>query len=65
MKIIVNGEAKMTEAQTLQELLLEIGMSRAKVATALNENFVPTGQRAAQVLSEGDRVEIVSPRQGG
>lgn len=65
MKIIVNGTAVETGATTLAELLEELGKGAAKVATALNEDFVPAGARPTQALSAGDRVEIVSPRQGG
>ncbi len=65
MKIIVNGEVQNSAAETVQELLAEQGMADAKVATAVNETFVPSGMRATQILNDGDRVEIVAPRQGG
>ena len=41
------------------------GQAEAKVATAVNEDFVPAARRGAHMLQEGDRVEIVAPRQGG
>lgn len=65
MKIIVNGEAYETGAPTLAALLDEIGKGEAKVATSVNERFVPKQERADRSLQEEDRVEIVSPRQGG
>ncbi|MEL7252801.1 MAG: sulfur carrier protein ThiS [Pseudomonadota bacterium] len=65
MKIIVNGEAVETTSLTLAALLTELGKGDAKVATSLNETFVPKTLRAAQSLSDGDRVEVVAPRQGG
>lgn len=65
MKIIVNGEATETASTTLMELLAELGKGDAKVATSLNEAFVPKALRETQALSDGDRVEIVAPRQGG
>lgn len=65
MKITVNGTAQETAAPTLDALLIELGYGEAKVATALNENFVPAALRPEQRLNEGDRVEIVAPRQGG
>jgi sulfur carrier protein len=52
--ILLNGEPTHTEAATL-----------AEVATALNGDFVPRGARAATQLADGDKVEIVAPRQGG
>lgn len=65
MKIIVNGEAMETASPTLATLLTELGKGEAKVATSLNESFVPKALRDTQALNDGDRVEIVAPRQGG
>jgi sulfur carrier protein len=63
--VVVNGEARRTEAFTLAELLADLGYGDARVATALNGDFVPARARSDATLSEGDRVEIVAPRQGG
>ena len=65
MKIIVNGEALETDALTLAALLDELGQGEAKVATSVNEAFVPKTLRADHTLQDGVRVEIVAPRQGG
>ncbi|ASP22560.1 sulfur carrier protein ThiS [Antarctobacter heliothermus] len=65
MKIIVNGEAFETSAPTLTALLEELGKGDAKVATSVNEAFVSKAQRADLRVQDGDRVEIVAPRQGG
>ncbi len=65
MKITVNGEGRIVEAKTLDELCRELDLSDAKIATALNGDFVPAKARASAGLAEGDAVEILSPRQGG
>lgn len=65
MNIIVNGEAQETSSSTLAALLDDLGMGEAKVATSVNEAFVSKHQRASHTLQDGDRVEIVAPRQGG
>ncbi|MEI4262054.1 sulfur carrier protein ThiS [Roseovarius sp. D0-M9] len=65
MKIIVNGSATDIAAQTLEMALEELGYGGAKVATAVNESFVPAAARAGTTLAPADRVEIVVPRQGG
>ncbi len=65
MKITVNGEARKTGAQTVAELCQELGLSDAKVATARNGEFVPARLRSEVRLADGDKVEILSPRQGG
>lgn len=65
MRIVVNGEAQDTRAQTLEELCAALGFADMKVATAVNGDFVPAPARAGTALSDDDRVEIVTPRQGG
>ncbi|MEZ5676847.1 sulfur carrier protein [Thalassovita litoralis] len=65
MKIMVNGEAQQMQGRTLADLLIELGHGDAKLATAVNEDFVPAAARADCVLEPGDRVEILSARQGG
>ena len=65
MKITVNGETTDVQAQALAAVLLELGYGGEKVATAVNEAFVPASRRDAVTLEPGDRLEIVAPRQGG
>lgn len=65
MKIMVNGEKVEVNATALDAILVELGHGEAKVATALNEEFVPATLRAGTELEAGDRLEIVAPRQGG
>ncbi|MEX2518740.1 MAG: sulfur carrier protein ThiS [Paracoccaceae bacterium] len=65
MKIVLNGEATELEAATLDAALVELGFTEAKVATAVNEAFVAAPARAGFALSEGDRLEILAPMQGG
>ena len=65
MKIIVNGEDRDLEAETLAAALVALDYEDAKVATALNGEFVPMRVRDSTPVREGDRLEIVAPRQGG
>ncbi len=65
MDVVVNGKSMPTAARYLSELVAEQAMLGAKVATALNGTFVAEASRAATLLQPGDRIEIVSPRQGG
>jgi len=64
-RIRLNGEPFETEARTLAELVTGQGFADSAVATAVNGEFVPRQARAATLLAEGDKVEIVAPRQGG
>jgi sulfur carrier protein len=63
--IVVNGEAVTTGAATLAELVAELGHAEAAVATALNGDFVARDERAGRLLAAGDKIEVVTPRQGG
>lgn len=65
MKLIVNGSALEVEAETLSSALAALDYGGATVATAVNGAFVPAAARAGRRLEDGDRVEIVAPRQGG
>ena len=65
MRIVLNGEAREVRAGTLAAVLEELGYGSATVATAVNGAFVPAGARVGQALAEGDRVEVLTPRQGG
>lgn len=70
MRLTVNGAAydwpdAVPGAATAQALIDRLGLSDAKVATALNGDFLPAGLRARTMLSPGDAVEVVAPMQGG
>jgi sulfur carrier protein len=65
VKLVVNGEPQEVPAATLAEALQSLDLAEAKVATALNGEFVPARARAATLVKDGDRIEIVAPRQGG
>ncbi len=64
MNITLNGAARQTAAATLADLLTEQGFGQ-KVATARNGDFVPVPLRATTPVTEGDRIEVVAPMQGG
>ena len=65
MSVQVNGKLAQTRARTLHQLLLDRDLGEAKVATAVNGEFVPAARREQTCIREGDRIEIVAPRQGG
>jgi len=61
----INGASQKLAASNLFDALTELGFADAAVATALNEEFVPATQRRTCTLSNGDRLEILAPMQGG
>ncbi len=65
MMLVVNGESRDVEATTLADALAALKYGEARVATALNGEFVPARARDATPLRDGDRIEILAPRQGG
>ena len=64
MTLIVNGEPHEVAAGTLAEALQALDYGEAKVATALNGEFVPTRARGATPVKEGDRIEILRRGRG-
>lgn len=65
MNIQVNGQWRELRAADLAAALDELGFTEAAIATAVNGEFVPAAARAAATLAEGDRLEVLSPMQGG
>lgn len=65
MNIRVNGIECDVKASDLESLLAELDYADQTVATALNRNFVRKKDRGATKISDGDEVEILTPRQGG
>jgi sulfur carrier protein len=65
MKIIVNAEPREVTNETLVDALMELEFTSPAIATALNGSFVPREDYAETSLSEGDRLEVLAPMQGG
>lgn len=69
MELTVNGQPHRTAAATVAGLLDELGHGAGQgtgfIAVALNHEVVRRQNWMAAALKPGDRIEIVSPRQGG
>ncbi|KQV20416.1 thiamine biosynthesis protein ThiS [Rhizobium sp. Root1203] len=65
MKLIVNGEPRNVAATTLSELLVLMEYEGGWLATAVNGEIVHRDDRLDHVLNDDDRIEILSPMQGG
>jgi sulfur carrier protein len=65
MKILVNGDWRDTASHDLASALKDLGYGDSVVATALNGEFVATDSRSGAALTEGDRLEVLAPMQGG
>lgn len=65
MTIVLNGEVFETTSTNLLALLTEIELDEAVVATALNGEFIAGSEREETLITEGDRIEVLAPMQGG
>jgi sulfur carrier protein len=65
MKILVNGAWRETHSAELARALEELGYSTSVVSTAVNGEFIAAGERPRTLLSDGDRLEVLAPMQGG
>lgn len=65
MKLIINGEQQEVQAGTLAALLSALDYEGDWLATAVNGDLVPRAERAQTTLNDGDRIEILAPKQGG
>jgi sulfur carrier protein len=68
MELLINGEARESQAANVAELLteeLDEGHTRKGIAVALNGLVVPRTEWESARISKGDRVEIVRALPGG
>lgn len=65
MKLTINGEVCEVTATTLSQLLADLEFEGDWLATALNSEVVPARERDRCRLTEGDRIEILTPMKGG
>jgi sulfur carrier protein len=65
MHVIVNGRSTEIGAKHLDALLGELDHEGTHVAIAVNDLVVPRSRWGTTKLNSGDRIEIITPRQGG
>jgi sulfur carrier protein len=61
----VNGERQEVQATTIASLLAVLGYEGTFFAVARNGDLVRKADWAQTPIDEDDRIEIVTPRQGG
>lgn len=65
MNVTINGKAEEITESTLAALCKRFLDHPHTIATAVNGQFVSVNDRPEYSLKDGDKVEILSPRQGG
>lgn len=62
----VNNEKKnCPDNVTVEQLLLQCGFERNRIAVAVNTEFVSRAEYGSFQLHENDKVDILAPVQGG
>lgn len=66
MIIYINDQPLSLESScTLQEMLEQENSIAAHIAIAINNRFIPRSMFASTILQEGDRMDLITPMQGG
>lgn len=65
IEILFNGEARVTNSETVSELLHEFELADRKIAVELNRKIIQRKDYETAPLSGGDSVEIVQFVGGG
>jgi sulfur carrier protein len=66
IKISVNGERReISEGLNITELIEALEYKTKGFAVAVNMTFIPIGQYKETYIKEGDKIDILSPVQGG
>lgn len=65
MQIVLNGEQRDCSAQTVFDLISELGYVGKRIAVELNGEIVPKSQHETTALNNGDQLEIVVAVGGG
>lgn len=65
MRVELNGEVITPRTDNLADLLNDCGYENGAVATAVNGQFVPRSRRSEITLTDGDKIEVLAPMQGG
>ena len=65
MNLIINGESRVSEAETLSSLIEHLGIKPDRVAVELNREIVRRDAWPQTRLKDGDQLEIVHFVGGG
>ncbi|HAJ77380.1 MAG: sulfur carrier protein ThiS [Gammaproteobacteria bacterium] len=66
MYVTINGnQTELDDDSSLQQLLQHLKIGEGRIAIELNGEIIPRSQFQQQLLSKGDRVEIVQAIGGG
>ena len=64
MQVIINLKPFQTSAKSLQDLLAEIS-PKSPYGIAQNGTFIPKSAYSSTPVTDGDKIEVISPVTGG
>lgn len=64
-QVIVNGQVTDLVEKNLAKFVAMKTKEGTQIAVAVNEEFIPKAEYENTELREGDRIELVTPMQGG
>jgi sulfur carrier protein len=65
MNIYINGEAKTTHSQQLDQLIVELDLQGKRIAVEMNGELVPKSRHASTALTDDAKIEIIQAVGGG
>ena len=65
MKLIINGNEKIYEINTLVELLKKLNIDENSVAVEINKEIIHRQTFSTHKLNENDKIEIINAVGGG
>jgi sulfur carrier protein len=66
LEILFNGKKiSVAQAINLAELLVQQGYADGGFAVAVNQEYVPRAEHFQRLLVSGDKVDVMTPMQGG
>jgi sulfur carrier protein len=65
MRVTVNGEEREIISASVDALLSDLEYEGTHFAIAVNYDVLPKSRWAETALKAGDKIEIITPRQGG
>lgn len=66
ISVSLNGQAQqINEDMALNDAVAHWGYAEQPFAVAINDTFIARNQYQETLIKEGDRIDVVSPMQGG
>ncbi|PCK09129.1 MAG: thiamine biosynthesis protein ThiS [Alteromonadaceae bacterium] len=65
MNVLLNAQSTPIDSERVLQKFLDKHAGNGPFAVAINEQFIPKTDYTNTLLNDGDRIDVVSPMQGG